>query len=888
MFVEDSVISSFQTKIKALLCLAAASCLIPTAALGDVRYPVTIRAQAPHFPEQASIRRLPDDANREQLIETYRMFRPEHRQVFLSLRIPSWWLITPRAQPTGGYRLRVDFDGETASACLDPPRGPVTMAFATPTYFVALPRHVEHIDWQHICPPREDPSESDRTEAGSGFKGSVVPWSIEQPGMTLAPVGPPQEDRHVPATGSNDLASVWQTDEYKKQGGLELIKASSMYPKGGTGKGVTVGLIDSGATPDHPDLKPKYDVVDGFEGVEPIDTHGHGTHVAGIIAARKDNTEMHGVAHEARLASYALEFDENDDVDDFELAKATDELREFGIRIVNNSWGKIDVNNDYISITIADVDRQEVDNYFPYGLPAYRRYLEADGVQVWAAGNSDLAQPSFHAGLPHLVPELERGWLAVVSLGQDGDLAFYSQQCGVAAAWCIAAPGGDFREDNGIYSTVPGGYAPSQGTSMAAPQVSGALAGLKSMFPNLGFQDVRDRILFTANKTGIYADSSVYGQGLLDLEAASRPIGGTLFPLGGYDDGSVATTQGAWLLLPESAVSRHLYDETILVLDRYQRAPFFVPISRYIDAGAGELSIQDLELITPKRISAGEGQESVLSIIGQDFHVSGMTSSSWLLGAGRGAGLSEGLAGLAGIPLPHGNFRMDREAVGMSLGYRSEAGTVHGSVVRNPEDVDGSGLGIMGWNPRSVLAVSFVGAQANYALGAAFASDLTRPFGIEGTGPFAVSGDSIDLGFSRTLFGGDALRLVVESRLSHFAPNEEALVGLDNALLATGELDISIRLNHKTTLNARLSLEHPVYSSDTRIRVARSIDHNGRIDYADIMTIDQADLLQFNRVGASMNYHPRSDSTYSVGMAAVQDGFERTHVITGAWAEFRS
>ena len=139
---------------------------------------------------------------------------------------------------------------------------------------------------------------------------------------------------------------------------------------------------------------------------------------------------------------------------------------------------------------------------------------------------------------------------------------------------------------------------------MAAPQVSGGLAALKSMFPNLGFQDVRDRILFTADRTGIYADPSIYGQGLLDLDAASRPVGGTLFSLGGYDDGPVVTTQGARLSLPAGAVSKYLAGEEILVLDRYQRAPFFVPISHYAGAGGGDLSMRDLELIAPRRTSA--------------------------------------------------------------------------------------------------------------------------------------------------------------------------------------------------------------------------------------------------------------------------------------------
>ena len=117
-------------------------------------------------------------------------------------------------------------------------------------------------------------------------------------------------------------ASDWETEEYQAQGGCDLIKASSMYARGGTGKGVTVGLLDSGATPGHPDLTGKYVVVDSFEGVDPMATNpelgGHGTHVAGIIAAGKDDSGMHGVAHEARVASYALEFDKNDDVVNFE------------------------------------------------------------------------------------------------------------------------------------------------------------------------------------------------------------------------------------------------------------------------------------------------------------------------------------------------------------------------------------------------------------------------------------------------------------------------------------------------------------------------------------------------------------------------------------------
>ena len=58
----------------------------------------------------------------------------------------------------GGWRLRVRLGAETAGACLDPPRGRVTLAFATPSDFVALPSQESRIDWQDICAPASAPS----------------------------------------------------------------------------------------------------------------------------------------------------------------------------------------------------------------------------------------------------------------------------------------------------------------------------------------------------------------------------------------------------------------------------------------------------------------------------------------------------------------------------------------------------------------------------------------------------------------------------------------------------------------------------------------------------------------------------------------------------------
>ena len=192
----------------------------------------------------------------------------------------------------------------------------------------------------------------------------------------------------------------------------------------------------------------------------------------------------------------------------------------------------------------------------------------------------------------------------------------------------------------------------------------------------------------------------------------------------------------------------------------------------------------------------------------------------------------------------------------------------------------------MGWNPRSVWTASFVGPQARYALGAAFASGLKRPAGLKGTGAFALSGDSVDLGVRRTLFAGDAVRVGLENRITYLAPNEGPLIALPHALLATAGLDLSLSLTRNVTLKASVSLERPLDSGEARIRAARSVDEEGRIEYNDVV-LDQSALLAFDRVGVSMRYRVGPDAVYGAGVVAVRDGYGRMQAVAGARAELR-
>src|SRR5205823_3508717 len=112
---------------------------------------------------------------------------------------------------------------------------------------------------------------------------------------------------------------------------------------------------------------------------------------------------------------------------------------------------------------------------------------------------------------------------------------------------------------------------------MAAPHASAALAALKSMFVNLSYLQIRDRLLFTANRSGMYADASSYGQGLIDLEAASSPVGGIALPTGASANGATSPVGASAIAFQPGTVQALRMQPWVLVVDNYQRAPFWVP-----------------------------------------------------------------------------------------------------------------------------------------------------------------------------------------------------------------------------------------------------------------------------------------------------------------------
>ena len=332
---------------------------------------------------------------------------------------------------------------------------------------------------------------------------------------------------------------------------MALINASSAYARGATGEGALIGIMDSGVDTSHQELDGTYKLTSDsyleYSSRSPTtEEKRHGTHVAAIALGERDGSGMHGVAFDAQLFFISIELgtagEEYDPVTidptvdfsaiDNSWSGLESYFTERQVTVVNGSFGYQGNINDYTEENIRQAFPKTIDVLAQIGTP------DADKtIFVWAAGNGggyadqgvDYSSPEVFGGLAYLITELSTHSVAVVSVDPDGTISSFSNLCGVAKDYCLAAPGRAITSAYSEDAPSTGYYAAFSGTSMAAPHVSGGIALLTDYFDGqLGNTEIMNRLFQTANKTGIYADSSIYGQGLMDLDAATKPLGQTM------------------------------------------------------------------------------------------------------------------------------------------------------------------------------------------------------------------------------------------------------------------------------------------------------------------------------------------------------------------------
>jgi subtilisin family serine protease len=297
-----------------------------------------------------------------------------------------------------------------------------------------------------------------------------------------------------------------------------------------------VAVIDSGVDGSHPDLSSRILEAKSFVGGSPtVDKQGHGTFVAGLIAAESDNgIGIAGLSPAAELLVAKVVTADRTIPIEAEV-KAIEWAVDQGARVINMSLGGV-----------RDPLDASVDTYSPLEAAAVDYAVRHNVVVVAAVGNGDQAPSSpwrfasYPAALPHV--------LGVAALARNGGSPAFSNRDPIYTD--IAAPGEDILStfprvltaaypacaEQGYSSCGPDEWRSAEGTSFAAPQVSAAAATLLGQRPGLRAEQVTALLTRTAvdanASTGCRAcplgRDRYTGFGRVDVTSALQALDGLL------------------------------------------------------------------------------------------------------------------------------------------------------------------------------------------------------------------------------------------------------------------------------------------------------------------------------------------------------------------------
>lgn len=277
--------------------------------------------------------------------------------------------------------------------------------------------------------------------------------------------------------------------------GVQKIRAPEVHATGNRGAGIKVCVIDTGIDYNHPDLKDNYKGGRNFinNTDNPMDDHGHGTHVSGTIAAENNDIGVLGVAPDAYIYSCKV-LNSSGSGSYSNIVAAIQWAIDNSMQVISMSLG-----GSSFSQALKDI----CDSAYNKGI-----------LLIAAAGNS--GSNSDTIGYPAKFESV----VAVCATDQNDARASFSS---VGPDAEISAPGVNIPSTvpSGTCSMCdPSGYKNASGTSMACPHASGAAALVLSAHPEMTNVDVRTTLQETAIDLGQQGRDIYFGYGRIDAKAA--------------------------------------------------------------------------------------------------------------------------------------------------------------------------------------------------------------------------------------------------------------------------------------------------------------------------------------------------------------------------------
>jgi len=397
------------------------------------------------------------------------------------------------------------------------------------------------------------------------------------------------------------------------------------------GSRIVVAIVDTGVDRDHPEFAGR--IVGGtcFGGASVCsgaaalgdDDHGHGTHVAGIVAAAANGVGNTGVAPNAAILPVKV-LAANGSGSDLSVVNGITYAVNQGARVINMSLGGPSPSSVYL---------------------APLQQAAASAVIVAAAGNGGNAlapgYPAAYATQAGIVGSM----IIVGSVGPTNAISSFSQTPGNGG--CVASGGKTtcFKDvflvapGQSIYSAYTGGgYASMSGTSMATPYVSGVAARVFAASPYLTAQQVASILFQSATDLGASGVDAVYGRGLVNLQAALAPLGTQSIATSGTTTASYSGTGNVGAAGLSGALGYGLGASKIA-----KKAVFFDAFGRdyrtdlTAAVGNAALSLEGL-------VSQGTGLWRSVDFTSDGFSVAGFVSddsTNAVLGAARHTALSD-------------------------------------------------------------------------------------------------------------------------------------------------------------------------------------------------------------------------------------------------------